>query len=107
MMKRGKICPVCKKDIGQEADVCPFCGFDQMNRIFLSKEDYEDWQKEKRSSQEKPKKETRLDVVQIKEDVLPPLFSAPSGSPGGYARCARPGTPSDRAYRSREKQNPT
>ena len=74
MMKRGKICPVCKKDIGQEADVCPFCGFDQMNRIFLSKKDYEDWQKEKRSSQEKPKKETRLDGGQIKEDVLPPLF---------------------------------
>ena len=40
---KNKTCPVCHKDLPEGADACPFCGFDQLDRIFLDKEEYEAW----------------------------------------------------------------
>lgn len=38
-----KRCPVCNTEISADADICPKCGMDDLNRIFLDKESYEWW----------------------------------------------------------------
>ena len=39
------VCPVCKRDcIG--TNICPICGFNQLGKDFLNKEDAEQWKKE-------------------------------------------------------------
>lgn len=41
--EKNKTCPACYKELPEGTDICPFCGFDQLDRIFLDKEEYEAW----------------------------------------------------------------
>ena len=42
-MDEQKRCPVCNTEIPADADICPVCGMDDLNRIFLDKESYDQW----------------------------------------------------------------
>lgn len=39
-----KECPVCRKKLDGQEDTCPHCGFDGLDTLFLSQEDYLNWQ---------------------------------------------------------------
>jgi len=39
-----KECPVCGKELGGQEDKCPYCGFEGLDTVFLSREDYVNWQ---------------------------------------------------------------
>lgn len=39
-------CPVCKTDNEQNMSACPICGFEQLRREFINKDEYDLWLKE-------------------------------------------------------------
>lgn len=43
-MQFFKKCPACGKKLGGQEDKCPYCGFEGLNTVFLSQEDYLNWQ---------------------------------------------------------------
>ncbi|HIU01942.1 MAG TPA: hypothetical protein IAB63_01665 [Candidatus Onthocola gallistercoris] len=49
-MGKGKICPACHKDLPEGTDTCPFCGFSQLDRIFLDRDDQKVWLRTKLDS---------------------------------------------------------
>lgn len=65
-MQFFKKCPACGKKLGSQEDKCPYCGFEGLNTVFLSQEDYLSWQ------------ETVLNPY--KETIQPPRIFA--GDPG-------------------------
>ncbi len=36
-------CPVCETMYDKEAKVCTICRFIELNKVFLSQEDYQEW----------------------------------------------------------------
>lgn len=65
-MQFFKECPACGKELGGQEDKCPYCGFEGLKTVFLSRQNYLDWQ------------ETVLDPY--KEMIKPPRIFA--GHPG-------------------------
>jgi len=43
-MQFFKECPACGKKLGGQEDKCPCCGFEGLDTVFLSREDYVNWQ---------------------------------------------------------------
>lgn len=44
-MNSNAFCPACGSELTGHVSLCPFCGFNEINRIFLNAEDREIWQR--------------------------------------------------------------
>jgi len=42
-MSNQKTCPACGASLNRELNRCPKCGLEGLSRVFLSREDYQDW----------------------------------------------------------------
>ena len=78
-----KECPVCHNKISLGVDVCPICGMDELNRIFLSSAEYNEWVQEVLNPRIEKFKESRGEDVEKRFGVSQMLKEYYNYS-GGY-----------------------